>query len=92
MLFPCIKCGLCCKLLQHIPILSDYDTGNGVCRYLVNNLCSIYENRPSICNIEEMYLSNFKEVMTENEFINKNIKACIRIAEYFENDYKEIRE
>ena len=74
-------------MLQHISILSDYDKGDGVCRYLENNLCSIYEDRPQICNVEEMYLSHFKELMTKNEFIYINLKSCIQIAEYFSDDF-----
>jgi len=70
-------------MLWHIPILSEYDKGNGVCRYLINNLCSIYENRPSICNTEKMYRSYFKEIMTEDEFVAMNMEACIQIAEHF---------
>jgi len=73
-------------MLQHIPVLSDYDKGNGVCRYLENNLCSIYEKRPLICNIEEMYRSYFMEKMAEKEFIDLNIKSCILIAEYFKDE------
>jgi Fe-S-cluster containining protein len=81
-----VKCGLCCKILQHIPVLSEYDIGYGVCRYLLNNLCSIYEDRPQICNIEEMYISCFKEIIAENEFITLNLEACIQIAEYFSDE------
>jgi Fe-S-cluster containining protein len=70
-------------MLQYVPVLSAYDTGNGVCRYLVNNLCGIYENRPQICKVEEMYFTFFKDVMTEQEFVKANIEACAKIADYF---------
>jgi uncharacterized protein len=70
-------------MLRHIPVLSEYDNGNGVCRYLVNNLCSIYENRPLICNTEKMYRSYFREIMTEDEFVAMNMEACIQIIEHF---------
>ena len=73
-------------MLQHIPILSNYDQGNGVCRYLENDLCSIYEDRPPICNTEKMYLLYFKDEMAENEFIGINIISCIQIAEYFKEE------
>jgi len=81
-------------MLQHIPIISEYDKGNGICRYLENNLCGIYKNRPLICNTEEMYRSYFREIMTENEFITMNITACIKIAEHFNDESvrKEITE
>jgi Fe-S-cluster containining protein len=74
-------------MLKHIPILSEYDRGNGVCRYLVNNLCNIYENRPRICNIEELYSSCFKKIITKNEYLIMNIEACILIAEYFNDEF-----
>ncbi|MDR2718199.1 MAG: hypothetical protein LBB89_09065, partial [Treponema sp.] len=51
-----------------------------------NNLCGIYESRPGICNIEEMYMSCFRGIMTENEFVTMNIEACIQIAEYFNDE------
>ena len=87
MMFSCIKCGLCCKMLKHIPILSDYDRGDGVCRYLDKNLCSIYNDRPVICNIEKMYFSFFSKKMKINEFLKLNKESCLKIAEYFNDDY-----
>jgi len=81
-------------MLQHIPIISEFDKGNGKCRYLENNLCGIYKNRPLICNTEEMYRSYFREIMTENEFITMNMEACIQIAEHFNDEFvkKEMTE
>ena len=72
-------------MLHYIPFLKDFDIGNGVCSYLVNNLCAIYKERPMVCNIAEMYSTYFNEVMTENEFIQVNVEACNKIAEYFED-------
>ena len=74
--FPCVKCGLCCRLIKDIPALADYDKGNGVCRYLVGNLCAIYETRPAICNVKEMYNLWFKDALSWNDFIQENINAC----------------
>ena len=82
--FPCLKCGLCCRMLQHIPLLAEYDLGNGVCRYLVNNQCSIYENRPTLCNIDEMYTLYFETKITKTDFYIENLKACIAITEQFQ--------
>jgi Fe-S-cluster containining protein len=84
--FPCIKCGLCCKTLKNIPILSEYDNGNGVCRYLANNLCSIYDSRPLVCNVEAMYSKYFAPDMTEREFIIANLEACQKIADMFHDN------
>ena len=84
--FPCRKCGLCCKMLQDIPILSDYDIGNGTCRYLKNNLCSIYENRPILCNVERMYSNYFKDSISEKDYIKININACSQIIDFFDKN------
>ena len=69
-------------MLHLIPALSDNDLGNGVCRYLINNLCTIYEERPIVCNVDRMYSYYFHEVMTKKEFIQINIEACKKISEY----------
>ena len=81
--FPCIQCGLCCKTLRHIPTLQDYDMGNGVCRYLHGAVCSIYEDRPTLCNINEMYSLHFESMMNRMDFFIENLKSCIAIAEQF---------
>ena len=65
--FPCTSCGLCCQNLytmhvenykHHSPIMKflidkfPYKMNKkGVCEKLVNGLCSVYEDRPIICNV-----------------------------------------
>jgi Fe-S-cluster containining protein len=78
--FPCVKCGLCCKQLKSVPFLKDYDDGNGICRYLVDNLCGIYKNRPLVCNIAAMYVTYFMPLMNEEIFIKENLFACRQFA------------
>ena len=63
--FPCTQCGLCCKqvgkalqanfqdpftafLLSKFPYKAKED---GSCEMLKDNLCTVYEDRPLICNI-----------------------------------------
>jgi Fe-S-cluster containining protein len=79
--FPCIHCGLCCRTLKNVPEAAHLHNGNGVCTYLEGNLCTIYETRPLICNIEAMYVAYFRKAMTWTEFISMNIRSCIIIAE-----------
>lgn len=45
-MFECDSCGLCCMNIYKSEIYSELDRGDGVCKYLSGNLCSIYENRP----------------------------------------------
>jgi Fe-S-cluster containining protein len=73
-------------MLKNVPKLSDYDRGNGVCRYLTeNNLCMIYSNRPVICNVEKMYDLYFKNILLQNDYIIENLNACIELASNAKN-------
>jgi uncharacterized protein len=61
--FNCNQCGLCCKALN--------------CKYLTkDNLCSIYETRPLVCNIEKGYEVLFKDTMTKDEWFKLNEHYC----------------
>ena len=82
MTFHCDKCGLCCRLLKDVPQLAAFDRGDGVCKYLQGNLCSIYENRPDICNVEKMYPA-FASVMSRKEYEEAMVASCARIKEMF---------
>ena len=75
-MFPCNKCGECCRNLKLSDLYHDLDRGDGVCRYLVGNLCSIYRSRPRLCRIDESYDSFFKDFMTREEFYRANLRVC----------------
>lgn len=75
-MFVCDKCGCCCRNLDKSELYRSLDRGDGICKYLVDNLCSIYETRPDICNIEKGYDLFFKEFMTKEEYYSLNIQAC----------------
>ena len=48
-MFSCDKCGLCCRNIDKIPELKAFHNGDGICKFLINNKCSIYSLRPKIC-------------------------------------------
>ena len=75
-MFKCDKCGLCCKSLAGNPIYKDLDRGDGICKYLVDNLCSIYDNRPLLCRVDDAYNEYFKNCMTLGEYYEENYKIC----------------
>lgn len=75
-MFKCDRCGQCCRNLSLSPEYSDLDRGDGVCRYLVGNLCSIYENRPLKCRIDECYELFFQDQMSRSEYYRLNYSAC----------------
>lgn len=75
-MFFCNKCGMCCRNLQFSELYADLDRGDGVCKYLQGNLCSIYENRPLKCRIDDSYEVYFKSIMTCDEYYSKNYEVC----------------
>lgn len=74
--FQCDKCGICCRNIGRIPQLKEYDDGKGACKYLQNNLCSIYEDRPEICRVDVMYDRYFRELYSKDEFYEMNYEGC----------------
>lgn len=76
MSFQCTMCGECCRNLKQSEIYAELDDGTGTCKYLVGNKCSIYDNRPLICRIDESYDVFFKELMTKNEYYEFSYKTC----------------
>lgn len=90
--FPCSGCGCCCKRLNivvaNIEKLDDenkeilkfpYNYPNGICENLTeDNKCSVYENRPLICNFDK-----FSEFYAQDKpsFYNEIIKSCNKMMD-----------
>lgn len=71
----CSKCSaLCCK--QMGKIITEYDRGDGICKYLEDNKCSIYDDRPFICNTVKIYEKYFSNKYTIEQWNEMNHKAC----------------
>ena len=77
MTFPCNQCGWCCQNLDKDNLYASLDRGDGVCSFfdIERKQCTIYDTRPTICNIEAMYLSTFA-AMDYEDYIDQNIKVC----------------
>jgi len=86
MIFPCTGCGCCCKRVGLVkPFLTEKEfpynaDENGVCEKLIDNKCSIYDNRPDVCNIYKMAL---KSSLPIEEYYNISVKAC---NDFMDND------
>lgn len=78
--FICNKCGQCCRNLN-TKIYEKLHNGDGICFYLdkEKNQCSIYENRPLMCNIEKAYEKYFFKFYSREEFYELNYKGCMVI-------------
>lgn len=75
-MFKCDKCGKCCRNLKLSEMFSDLDRGDGVCKHLQDNLCSIYENRPLKCRVDDSYFAFFKDVMSKETYYHLNYEMC----------------
>ena len=76
MAWVCTKCGECCRHIGNIPALAGYALEDGSCRFLEGNLCSIYDRRPTVCNVGKIYEEFFRGKVSEEEFYEKNAEAC----------------
>lgn len=57
---------------------------DGTCKYLdkETNLCTIYNERPDFCRVDEFYEKNFADIMTREEFYRLNKKICLQLQAY----------
>ena len=75
-MFICVKCGECCRHLERSDVYSDLNRGDGVCIYLTGDLCSIYEQRPLLCRVDECYEAFFGGRYTREEYEKLNYDSC----------------
>lgn len=80
-MFLCDKCGLCCRNIGLSPLYLDFDRGDGVCMYYDDNtrLCTIYDKRPLLCNVDKMFDVYFSDKMTRKEYYELNYEACKKL-------------
>lgn len=76
--FPCSGCGACCKSILLSPKTAWLDRGDGVCKHFDDNgrVCTIYENRPDVCNVRKMYEKLYVNYYSWSDFVGVNKKAC----------------
>lgn len=80
MAFSCDGCGLCCRHLKQVPQLAAFDRGDGVCVNLnEKGLCSVYDHRPEICNVDLMYEKYFHKFFTLEEYYKLNYAQCEKL-------------
>jgi Fe-S-cluster containining protein len=82
MSFPCTRCGLCCQNIDKVEILKEYHRGNGVCIYYKPNFgCTIYENRPLVCRIDEGYVVFASDQLSLEDYYYANAEVCNQLQE-----------
>lgn len=78
-MFKCDQCGRCCRNLNKSELYTALDRGDGVCIYLDGNKCSIYNERPLLCRVDECYDVYFKDAMAKDEYYKLNYEACDKL-------------
>ncbi len=91
--YPCTKCGCCCKKINKlIPNLLKLGVSEGDAlwfpykcdetgrceKFTDENLCSVYDDRPLICNIDKIMVT-FN--LNKKEFYEKNIAVCNKMMD-----------
>jgi len=76
--FPCTQCGACCKSITGIDFLKDFDRGDGQCTFLdeQTNLCTNYDERPLLCNIDRAFNELFVTQLSKESYYELNARAC----------------
>jgi len=78
-MFKCNGCGECCRNLDKSDVYEELDRGDGTCRFLVEDQCSIYSERPMLCRVDESYWMYFKDKYTLEEYYNLNYEVCRKL-------------
>lgn len=84
-MYKCDCCGLCCMHVEISLLENNFDRGDGICKYFVDesHLCSIYDHRPTCCNVDLYYDAVIKEQLTREEYYRINYLACKNLKERF---------
>lgn len=77
-MFPCEKCGCCCRNIGKAEFAENMALPDGSCKYLdkKSNLCQIYESRPIFCRVDDFYEKFLSHSMTREEFYKLNKECC----------------
>lgn len=78
-MFKCDSCGECCRHLNESELYAELDRGDGVCKFLNGNLCTIYEKRPVLCNVDRSYELYFSNMYDKETYYQMNYEACEKL-------------
>ena len=89
MAFNCTSCGECCKNMDKVlsspapfqfleKATREFPYGvkeNGHCEKLEDNKCTVYDNRPLLCDVERLACET-KMTMSKIEWYSMNYQGC----------------
>jgi len=82
-MFPCERCGVCCRSISGVFLAKDMVLSNGVCKFFdeEKNLCKIYSTRPIFCNVDAFYNKFLSEKLPRQKFYEQVKNACQKLRE-----------
>ncbi|MBR1728262.1 MAG: YkgJ family cysteine cluster protein [Selenomonadaceae bacterium] len=84
-MFPCEKCGCCCRKVGEVFFAKYLALSDGSCKHLDqnSNLCKIYDQRPIFCRVDEFYDQKYSSEMSREEFYKINKELCKKFQDEF---------
>lgn len=82
---------MCCKLFNEINLPPEYanlNDGTGKCKYLKDNLCIIYDNRPFLCNSQLVYEKEYKNIYSYKKYEELLKEQCVLLINKFGGNYE----
>ena len=85
MMFECERCGCCCRRVGEVFFAKSMALSDGCCKYFdkKTNLCTIYEERPIFCRVDEYYEKFLSDKITREEFYRQNKEICRQFQKNF---------
>lgn len=76
--FPCTRCGQCCRNVYLADATQYLDRGDGTCRHYdeAEQSCQIYTARPDICRVNLQYQMHYVSKFSWEEFVEVNVMIC----------------
>ena len=80
-MFPCEKCGCCCRQVGKTFLGKSMALPDDSCKYLdkEKNLCTIYAERPIICRVDEWYETHLYKEMSREKYYRLNKEICSQL-------------
>lgn len=88
--FLCSGCGACCMMVGANNLMPD--RGDGACEYLEkdNKTCSIYEDRPLLCRVDDLFerMKEYQPSLNQRAWNMYNTEACHDLIDELQLDNK----
>ena len=81
--FHCSQCGACCMSVEGVEGFEELTADDGSCKLFdkETHLCTIYDERPLLCRVDEAFDAYYASSMSWEEYLDANYKSCKELRE-----------